>query len=132
MAVLLHSISGFFHVKNPTKFQSNTIPNTISPDFNGVPKDINNRTRNRVTICSRIKDLEPWVLIDVKGVLPRQRNRGRLLLPVEEGYRSLISSRPLREMRLSRFSSRAMNSLINNQARTIEGVVLCKFTEICT
>ncbi|KAI3518645.1 hypothetical protein L1887_07452 [Cichorium endivia] len=67
MAVLLHSISGFFHVKNPTKFQSNTIPNTISPDFNGVPNDRNIRTRIRVTICSRITDLEPWVLIDVKG-----------------------------------------------------------------
>ncbi|KAI3501209.1 hypothetical protein L1887_29072 [Cichorium endivia] len=67
MAVLLHSISGFFHVKTPTKFQSITIPNTISPDFNGVPKDRNNRTKIRVKICSRIKDLEPWVLTDVKG-----------------------------------------------------------------
>lgn len=55
MAIILHSISGFC---TPTKFPSIT---TI-----GIPKD-NRRRRVRVKVCSRIKDLEPWIQSDVTG-----------------------------------------------------------------
>lgn len=69
MAVLLHSISGFSHVKTPTKFPSIANPNTIAADVIGVSKDRNNRRRIsvRVRVSSRIKDLEPWILSDVTG-----------------------------------------------------------------
>lgn len=57
MAVLLQSISGLCQAKSPS------IATGISSDL------LKNRRRRRirVRVCSRIKDLEPWILNDVTG-----------------------------------------------------------------